>query len=229
MSTITELINDTSSFIQKITILDIDDIYTNPLNKAPIVNVEDLAEVIKEEGLQTPLSVYKKENHHYVLINGERRLTALKQLGISEVPVIIQDKPKNVVEERLLILDANAQREETNVYKQLRAHEYEELYAQLKLEGSIPRGMLKIDWIGQRMNLSGRQVQRLLASNDGGKENNLKKEKPNLEIFEPIKKCMSEMLETKITFSGSKFSVSFEDYNDLNRILNILDIDKKIE
>lgn len=166
MAVISGLLNDESKDYanKKITLIPIDEIFPNPLNKAPIMNIDDLVISIKESGLRSPLSVYKLENHHYVILNGERRYTALQQMNQEEVPVIIEPRPTSLLEERLIILDANSQREETKEYKKLRAIEYEELYHLLKENGSIEKGKLKIDWIGNHMGISGRQVQRYLPS-----------------------------------------------------------------
>lgn len=225
MSVISDLINDKSAMIQKITTLDIDDIHTNPLNKAPIINIDELMATIQENGLQTPLIVYKESNHHYVLINGERRYTAIKKLGHTEVSAVIINKPSSKVEERILILDANSQRDETTEYKQARAREYEELYTHVKSEGGIVPGTLKIDWIGQHMSLSGRQVQRLLSSKTKEKT---PKEPTDLFEYNELKEYLSGLLETKISFTKNKMSFHFNNTSDLNNILETLGIERKV-
>ncbi|MEG0569985.1 MAG: ParB N-terminal domain-containing protein, partial [Erysipelotrichales bacterium] len=163
MAVIEDLLNGSSQMYSntKITTLSIDDLNVNELNNAPIINIEELAHSIKENGLQTPLTCYKRDNHEYVLINGERRYTALKSLEIDDVPVIIIPKPDSILTEQLMIMDSNSQREESQEYRSLRAKEYAEIYLALKAEGRIQTGLLKIDWIGMHMNISGRQVQRL--------------------------------------------------------------------
>jgi ParB family chromosome partitioning protein len=50
-------------------------------------NIDLLAQFIKEEGLLYPILVDKDGN----LIDGYRRLVALKQLGIEETEVIIDE------------------------------------------------------------------------------------------------------------------------------------------
>jgi ParB family chromosome partitioning protein len=50
-------------------------------------NIELLAQLIKEEGLLYPILVDKDGN----LIDGYRRLVALKQLGIEETEVLIYE------------------------------------------------------------------------------------------------------------------------------------------
>ena len=51
-------------------------------------NIELLAQSIKEEGLLYPILVDKDGN----LIDGQRRLVALNQLGIEETEVIIDEE-----------------------------------------------------------------------------------------------------------------------------------------
>ena len=61
MGVLINMLNDESTnTVQKISVLDIDEISPNPLNHAPIINIEELAAAIKENGLQNPLHVYKK-------------------------------------------------------------------------------------------------------------------------------------------------------------------------
>lgn len=223
MSVIDNLLNETSqNTVEKITMLDVDEIYKNPLNTAPIINIDELAASIKERGLESPLIVYKKSNHNYVIINGERRWTALKKLGIERVAVIIKPFPVDEVEERLMIMDANAQRDESLDYKKQRAKEYECLYHLLKQQNKIPTGLLKIEWIGMHMNVSSRTVQRYLKDKE---ISNKDKKINNLEIYKDLESHMNNKLRTIVKFKKNSFSVQFKDMNDLNRILELLDIE----
>ena len=154
------------------------------------------------------------------MINGERRYSALKLLDIDEVPVIIKPSPASEIEEKLMILDANAQRDETPEYKQQRAKEYEEIYHHLKANNMIPTGTLKIDWIGTHMGLSGRQVQRYLKK-DNPKE---KKSQSNEEYYADLAEDFRSKLKTKVTFKKNSFTIGFKNEQELNRILEILDI-----
>ncbi|MFV0380923.1 MAG: ParB/RepB/Spo0J family partition protein [Breznakia sp.] len=161
---ITNLLNEKTKELNssKIMTLPLEDIHPNPLNTAPINDVNELAELISKEGLKNPIIVYKEANHHYILLGGERRYTALKSLDYDEIPAIIVDKPLSEANEVLDILDLNGQRNESLEYKAFRAKEYEKVFYDFKKKGQIKKGVLKIDWIGQRMNVSGRQCQRYL-------------------------------------------------------------------
>lgn len=228
MEVISNLLNETSqSFAnKKISMIPIDEIHPNKLNKAPIDNINDLIASIKESKLQTPLSVYKEENHHYIILNGERRYTALKDMGVEEVPVIIEQKPEDEVSERLIIMDANAQRDESKEYKIQRAEEYANLYILLKEQNKISPGTLKIDWIGLHMNISGRQVQRYLSEKSvHGHDDHVKND---LSVYDDLKDHMQRKLGTQVKFKKNHFVVSFADIEDLNRLLAILEMDNVV-
>ena len=48
-----------------------------------------LAESINNDGLLTPITVYKKDNGKYELVMGERRLRASKYLEYEEIDAIV--------------------------------------------------------------------------------------------------------------------------------------------
>jgi len=84
--------------------------------------LKELIDSIKEKGVIQPIIVRPVENG-YELIAGERRFRAAKELGYSEIPVIIREASE--VDSLELSLIENIQREElnsieeANAYKQL--------------------------------------------------------------------------------------------------------------
>ena len=60
-----------------------------------------LAESIKNDGLLTPITVYRKDNGKYELVMGERRLRASKYLEYEEIDAIVLSE-KNKEPFRLL-------------------------------------------------------------------------------------------------------------------------------
>ena len=86
--------------------LNVDAIEANPENPRQIFNPsqdERLANSIDEKGVLVPLYVYKgKKEGRFVLIDGERRWTQAKRLGIKKVPALVRnDKPddaENIIE-----------------------------------------------------------------------------------------------------------------------------------
>ena len=94
--------------------ISIDQIIPNPYQPRKQFNDEslsDLANSIREYGLLQPVLVYKEEDH-YVLIAGERRLRASKILGLEKIRAIIAEIDLNQLREVALI--ENIQREDLN-------------------------------------------------------------------------------------------------------------------
>jgi ParB family chromosome partitioning protein len=75
-------------------------------------NVEDLKEEIRKDGLLSPLIVRRKGSF-YELIDGQRRLTALKELGWKKASVEIQDVDDEKA--RLMVYKLNSIRESYSV------------------------------------------------------------------------------------------------------------------
>lgn len=74
-------------------------------------SLDELADSIKQYGLLQPVLVYKEDNH-YVLIAGERRLRASKILGLEKIKAILAEIDLNQLREVALI--ENIQREDLN-------------------------------------------------------------------------------------------------------------------
>ncbi len=77
--------------------------------------IESLAENIREHGLIHPISVISQEDGTYILLAGERRLRAIKQLGQSEILAIVRDKDSlSLQQQAMLSAMENLQREDLN-------------------------------------------------------------------------------------------------------------------
>lgn len=77
----------------------VDEIATNPENPRLIFDQEKmdiLAESISEVGILVPLIVYREDDGHYVLLDGERRWRCAKRLNMKDVPANIIAKPSKV-------------------------------------------------------------------------------------------------------------------------------------
>lgn len=79
--------------VNKVIEVDVNKISPNPYQprKSFDSDVDELAESIKHNGLLQPLTVKSCGDGNYVLIAGERRLRAVKSLGMSVVPCIVMD------------------------------------------------------------------------------------------------------------------------------------------
>ena len=86
-------------------------------------NLEELAISIREHGIIQPLIVSQGEGGNYILIAGERRLRAARQVGLRTVPAIVRQASDRELLELALI--ENIQRaelnplEEADAYRQL--------------------------------------------------------------------------------------------------------------
>jgi ParB/RepB/Spo0J family partition protein len=81
---------------------------------------EDLKEEIRKDGLLTPLIVRRK-NDYYELIDGQRRLETLKELGWKKVPVEIQEVDDQKA--RLMVYKLNSIRESYSTEEKARYFE----------------------------------------------------------------------------------------------------------
>lgn len=76
--------------------------------------ITELAASISETGLQQPL-LARMEQGQAILIDGERRLRAVSQLGWSEVPVLVLRDPVSIAEAVARQLACNCQRVDLNM------------------------------------------------------------------------------------------------------------------
>lgn len=84
-------------------------------------SLEELSQSIKEKGVIQPILVRRKGDD-YELIAGERRLRAIKLLGITQIPVIIKEVEDQDSLEISLI--ENIQRQDLNPIEEGRAYQY---------------------------------------------------------------------------------------------------------
>ena len=105
----------------------LDRISINPQQPRLKIKVDDLVESIREYGIIQPLIVSPNgSDEHYILIAGERRLEAARQLGLATVPVVI--RPVTPQQQLEIALTENVQR------RRLTSLELAEAYSQLHEE-----------------------------------------------------------------------------------------------
>lgn len=115
----------------------VEKIKVNPLQPREDFDEEklkELADSIKQKGLIQPVTVLKK-GEDYILISGERRLRAVKMIGLEKVQAYIYDSPlnKELTNEDLLelALIENIQRTDLNPM------ELSDSYSRLSLEFNL--------------------------------------------------------------------------------------------
>ena len=144
--------------------IDIKDIERNKKNFYEIVNVDELAEDIKINGLNHNLVVRKIDNDKYELISGERRYTALTQLVEqgNEIFALVPCKviEANDIDSEIILIQANAQtRELTEIEKLEQVKRLTELYKTKKKNGEKVPGKIR-EIIANDLKLSPTQVGR---------------------------------------------------------------------
>jgi len=97
--------------------VEIDKIRSSPFQPRLIFNVEDLKEEIQKDGLLSALIV-REVGGAYELVDGERRLRALKELGWKNVPVEIRKVDDRIA--RLSVYKLNTIRSEYSVEERAR-------------------------------------------------------------------------------------------------------------
>lgn len=144
--------------------IDIKNIERNKKNFYEIVNIDELAEDIKMNGLNHNLVVRKLDNGKYELISGERRYTALTQLVEqgNEIFALVPCKviEANDIDSEIILIQANAQtRELTEIEKLEQVKRLTELYKTKKKNGEKVPGKIR-EIIANDLKLSPTQVGR---------------------------------------------------------------------
>ena len=79
-------------------------------------SINELAQSIRQNGLLQPITARKTEAGGYELIAGERRTLAYRQLGLEEIPAIIEDYSD--AQSLALALVENLQRKDLNYFEE---------------------------------------------------------------------------------------------------------------
>ena len=147
----------------KIQYLDINKIHRSEKNFYEIIDIDDLAEDIKINGLNHNLVVRPCNDGTYELISGERRYTALSKLvnegnkQFASVPCKIVEL--NDLDAEIVLIQANAQTRELSESEKLKqVNRLQELYKTKKANGE-PVGRIR-EAIAKDLNLSTTQVGR---------------------------------------------------------------------
>ncbi|MCS7204239.1 MAG: ParB/RepB/Spo0J family partition protein [Leptospiraceae bacterium] len=104
--------------------IDVDSIIPNPDQPRKKINeleLEGLAETIKNVGIIEPIIVRKKDEG-YVIISGERRWRAAKMAGFKKIPAIIKNDLDEIKSLEMAIIE-NIQREDLTPIEEAKAYE----------------------------------------------------------------------------------------------------------
>ncbi len=155
--------------MRNITMIDVSklkEFENHPYKVKDDLEMENLKDSIKENGILSPIIVRPLENDEYEIISGHRRLFASKKAGLTEVPALIFEMSRE--DAAIALVDSNLHRE--NILPSEKAFAYK-----LKMEAMSKQGKrtdltssqvaIKLDTaseIGQQMNESRDQVFRYI-------------------------------------------------------------------
>lgn len=77
-------------------------------------SISELADSIREHGLQNPIHIIKSADGNYTILTGERRYRAAKKLGLEFIPCIVHEE-MDETKKRALQLIENLQRKDLTV------------------------------------------------------------------------------------------------------------------
>ncbi|WP_338631672.1 ParB N-terminal domain-containing protein [Clostridium baratii] len=220
----------------KVQYIDINDIHRSKKNFYEIINIDELAEDIKLNGLNHNLVVRKLDNGQFELLSGERRYTALTKL-VNEGNKTFALVPCKVIEANdtdaeIILIQANAQtRELSDIEKLKQIERLKDLYKSKKANGEKVPGKIR-DIIANDLKISPTQVGRYERINNKLIPE-LKEvlENGNLTIHnasefstlsEDNQKAILDIINEKVTFSK-------EEATDLKNKLKRLEGEKELE
>ena len=238
----------TDSFVDqdkelKTKLVSIYDVAFNPLNDQGDTEeeLEEFAEVIHEEGMvRSPLNVYKQiqpDGKKYMLLGGDRRLHALlinaKKYPEAQkmVSIVIEQKPKDEIEEELKILELNEHRALSGEQEKRLAGRYLRLYRDLEKKNQKPEGQIR-KWIANRMNIGEKKAEKYIHEIEGySKPRKEKKEKtPKEEMLEICSKLLGYELNKKVMISEKyKVSIQCKSKEELLEMLDALGFESIVD
>lgn len=139
--------------------INIDLIEKSEFNDYAMDQIEELAENIKQIGLQQNLVVRPKSNGKYELLTGHRRLEALKLNGETKAPCKIEENLSDLKARYSLHSTNQLIRKEDEMSKAKHIKEMKELLREMKAQGEGIKGRID-EIVAKDMGMSAMQVQR---------------------------------------------------------------------
>ena len=208
--------------------IDLSQIRSNPYQPRKVFDEEalnELADSIKVYGVVEPV-ILKKSVKGYEIVAGERRCKASKIAGLTTVPAIIKDFTDEEMMEIALL--ENIQREDLNPVDTAISISNILQVKDMTQEESHARCLSKIDDEEKVINLANkiikenlnvRDVEKMLSKKDDKKVIKEKNEK-----FRMYEDAFSDTIGNKVRISNKKIEISYNSIQDLNRIMEILNI-----
>lgn len=160
--------------VQEIALSLIDPFPDHPFKVVQDEEMEQLAESVRQYGVQMPVILRPKEDGRFELVSGHRRKLACELAGLEAIPALVRDMSRD--EATIFMVDTNLQREKISPSEKARAYQMKMDAMRRQgartdlMRGSTSRpvvGKLETaDIIGQSAGESGRQIQRYLRLNE---------------------------------------------------------------
>lgn len=218
----------------------VNDIRENPNNKFHITEekVRALAYSIANKEQLHNILLYEDDlgdGKHYTLISGETRYRAIlflfsnntneKILHNGFLDAVIVDKPQTELEERLMIVEANNQRDMTLEDYYFTIKTYEEEYNELKRNNEKPE-VDKRDYVGNKMGKTGRWVTKIKNQVEGKSEKTIKTANSSRQAYnKEFAKKISDKYKLLTTVSAKSITFKCCDTEELNSLLAHFGID----
>lgn len=212
--------------------INVEDVRPNPMNMYHFEDevIDSLANSIKKYGQLENATVYedtsKNDGCKYTLIGGESRYRAIISLvekGEHEgnFNVTVVDKPNENDDELEMLLHDNIQRHKTKKTMIKEIELYEEIYKRMVEKDQRPAGE-KREWIGNKVGISGRNVDRLKKEfleqpSTDNSNNQIEREITNKDINNAIRRNVKALKKTvKMMEDKGDIDVSLiEEFNDI--------------
>lgn len=212
--------------------INVEDVRPNPMNMYHFEDevIDSLANSIKKYGQLENATVYedtsKNDGCKYTLIGGESRYRAIISLvekGEHEgnFNVTVVDKQNENDDELEMLLHDNIQRHKTKKTMIKEIELYEEIYKRMVEKGQRPAGE-KREWIGNKVGISGRNVDRLKKEfleqpSTDNSNNQIEREITNKDINNAIRRNVKALKKTvKMMEDKGDIDVSLiEEFNDI--------------
>lgn len=148
--------------------------------------MNNLTQSIKENGILSPLIVRPIENGEYEIVSGHRRLFAVKQAGLTEIPAIVCEMDRDAA--TVTLVDSNLHRE--NILPSEKAFAYK-----LKAEA--------LSHQGKRTDFTLEQVAPKLSTETIGESENISKDtvKRYIRLTKLLPKLLELVDEARIAFT----------------------------
>ena len=213
------------------------DLRTNPYQPRKIFDedaLNELCESIKEYGVFQPIIV-KKSIKGYDIIAGERRVKASRMAGLTTIPAIIRDFTDEQMREIALL--ENLQREnltaieEATAYRdiidalQITQEEFAKKVGKSRSHVTNMLGLLTLPLSVQDL-VMGNKISMGLLVDSGYKRKVEIKKRDNSESkeYKYIENSLEEKFGTKVKITNNKIQINYSSIDDLNRIIELLDI-----